>query len=141
MACFTVSLAEGLVAGGVALALHILSKKEIEKRIAAGENQEEITTTTGKWSKRVASLSYITLGGSALLAFEHIWHGEITFTFPFLTAVSEGVEATNIMLNEIATTGVLMAVLCTVFWGVITLFSILREKKAAKEAAKKVINQ
>ncbi len=141
MACFTVSLAEGLVAGGVALALHVLSKKEIEKRIAAGENQEEITTTTGKWSKRIASLSYITLGGSALLAFEHIWHGEITFTFPFLTAVSEGVEATNIMLNEIATTGVLLAVLSTVFWGVITLFSILREKKAAKEASKKVINQ
>ncbi len=132
MACFTVSLAEGLIAGGAAMVLNVLSKKEIERRVAAGEHKEEITTKTGEWSKRIAQLSYLTLGGSALLAFEHIWHGEVTFTFPFLTAVSEGAEATSVMLHEIATTGVLMAVLCTLTWGIITLVSILKKKKASK---------
>ena len=132
MACFTVSLAEGLIAGGTAILLNVLSKKEIQKRIEQGESKEEITTKTGEWSKRFASLSYLTLGGSALLAFEHIWHGEVTFTFPFLTAVSEGAEATSVMLHEIATTGVLMAVLCTLTWGIITIVSILRKRKMQK---------
>ena len=54
-------------------------------------------------------------GGSALLAFEHVWHGEVQPFFPFLTAMSNP-EDTQEMLHEIATVGVSMAVLVTVIW-------------------------
>jgi hypothetical protein len=55
------------------------------------------------------------LGGSVLLAFEHVWHGEIVPWFPFLTAMSDP-EDTAEMLHEMATIGVSMAVLVTVVW-------------------------
>jgi len=55
-------------------------------------------------------------GGSFLLAIEHVYHGEIIFTPPFLTAVKEGPEATSDMLHEMATRGVAMAVLLGVVW-------------------------
>ena len=54
-------------------------------------------------------------GGSALLAFEHIWHGEVTPWFPFLTAAGNPEDAMA-MLHEMATTGVAMAVLVTAVW-------------------------
>ena len=56
-------------------------------------------------------------GGVALLAFEHIWHGEVVAWFPFLTAMSNAEDAAE-MLHEMATVGVGMAVLITVVWGV-----------------------
>ena len=32
-------------------------------------------------------------GGSALLAFEHVWHGEVTPWFPFLTNAANPADA------------------------------------------------
>ena len=57
-------------------------------------------------------------GGSALLAFEHVWHGEVTPWFPFLTAASNPADTAE-MLHEMATVGVTMAILITIVWGVI----------------------
>jgi hypothetical protein len=54
-------------------------------------------------------------GGSALLAFEHVWHGEVTPWFPFLTAAANPADAA-VMLREIATTGVAMAAVVTIVW-------------------------
>lgn len=59
-------------------------------------------------------------GGSALLAFEHVWHGEVTMFFPFLTA-AKNPETLSVMLHEMSTVGVTMAVVVTAFWGVLTL--------------------
>jgi hypothetical protein len=56
-------------------------------------------------------------GGSALLAFEHIWHGEIVPFFPFLTNAVNPADRLE-MLHEIATSGVMMAVLVTAVWAV-----------------------
>ena len=66
-------------------------------------------------------------GGSALLAFEHLWHGEVIPTFPFLTAVRNGETAD--MLAEMGTAGVGMAVLVTLIWGGMVVASSVMEKR------------
>ena len=67
-------------------------------------------------------------GGSALLAFEHVWHGEVVPFFPFLTAVKDG-EASE-MLHEMATAGVCMALLVTAAWGIMVGVVSMFEKKS-----------
>ena len=54
-------------------------------------------------------------GGSVLLLLEHIWHGEVVPWFPFLTAMNDP-EETSQMLHEMFTVGVGMAVLVTAVW-------------------------
>ena len=67
-------------------------------------------------------------GGSALLAFEHVWHGEVVPWFPFLTAASDPAGAAA-MVNEMATTGTAMAVLVTVIWlGMLAVTSAMEKK-------------
>lgn len=74
-------------------------------------------------------------GGSGLLAFEHIWHGEVSPAFPFLTAVSEG--QTSEMLSEMGTAGVAMSVMVTAVWGVMVYVTSRRENRAAAGEAGK----
>ncbi|MEM0027675.1 MAG: hypothetical protein QXD38_07085 [Ignisphaera sp.] len=59
-------------------------------------------------------------GGAALLAFEHLWHGEIVPWPPFLTAMSSPTEWAT-ALHEIATAGVAMSIAVTATWGAIVL--------------------
>ena len=75
-------------------------------------------------------------GGSALLAFEHVWHGEIVPWFPFLTAAGDAEEA-SIMLHEMATVGVSMAILITAVWGVMLLVTKMAENKALRAQSAK----
>ena len=71
-------------------------------------------------------------GGSVLLMFEHIWHGEIVPWFPFLTAEAENPADAAEMLHEMATVGVAMAALVTVVWLGMVGVSALIEKRAKK---------
>jgi hypothetical protein len=78
-------------------------------------------------------------GGTALLAFEHLWHGEITVRFPFLTAAASPAE-TEVMLREMATVGVGMAAAVTIAWmGLVLAASAVqrrpRQVGAARSAA------
>ena len=66
-------------------------------------------------SQKLRWLYTLLWGGVLLLAFEHLWHGEVTPWFPFLTAASDPAE-TAVMLSEMSTAGVTMAVLVTVVW-------------------------
>ena len=72
------------------------------------------------------------IGGSTLLAFEHVWHGEVIPVFPFLTAVKAGETAG--MLKEMGTVGVLMTVVVTGVWGIMVAVSSAMEKKAIVDA-------
>ena len=71
-------------------------------------------------------------GGSALLAFEHIWHGEVVPWFPFLTAMSNPADAAK-MFYEMATAGVSMALLITVVWFVICRVADIIVKRPAPD--------
>ena len=69
----------------------------------------------------------------ALLAFEHLWHGEIVPWAPFLTAMSDK-AATGEILHEMATVGVCMAALTTAVWLGMLAVSAILEKRARAEA-------
>ena len=76
-------------------------------------------------------------GGSALLIFEHVWHGEIVPYFPFLTA-AQNPQDTAAMLHEMSTVGVAMAVLVTLIWGIgVAVYSAAERKQlSVKEISK-----
>jgi hypothetical protein len=67
------------------------------------------------WIRKLEWLNKALWGGGFLLTIEHIWHGEITFWPPFLTAMSNPADFEE-MLHEMATVGVLMALFITAVW-------------------------
>jgi len=78
-------------------------------------------------------LNMLLWGGSAGLALEHVAHGEIVGSFPFLTAVSEG--NTMGMLGEIATTGTAMVAACVATWAVMVWVANRHSADASTKAA------
>ncbi len=109
MACFLVSAAEAAVVTAVAKAEE---KKEVQ---SAGSSRETEGTVSIPLSRKLKWLTYMLWGGVAMLALEHLWHGEIVPWFPFLTAMSDPGNTVE-MLQEMATVGVGMAVLITLVW-------------------------
>ncbi len=116
MACFVVPTAEAIVT--------TVAKKKFDKN---GE-------TKNPFLKKMNWLNNMLWGGSALLAFEHVWHGEITPWFPFLTNAANPAEAAA-MLREMATSGVAMAALVTAVWAGLVVFTNTIEKSASVNAA------
>lgn len=115
MACFIVPAAGAVVCGIVAnrLSRKKSSGKESDRRIP--------------FYRKLSWLTNLLLGGSALLAFEHVWHGEVTPWPPFLTAAGTDAAA---MLHEMATVGVAMLLLVTAVWGIMVAVSARLEKRA-----------
>jgi len=132
MACFLVSAAEAVI---TTVATKIVEKKEKEQKDLKisfdGEKVESVKKIP--FSRKLKWLNRMLWGGSALLMFEHIWHGEVVPFFPFLTAASNPEDAAE-MLHEMATVGVSMAVLVTLVWLGIVGVTALIEKRAEKEA-------
>ncbi|MPN26496.1 hypothetical protein SDC9_173921 [bioreactor metagenome] len=114
MACFLVPTAEAIVATIVTKSVEKKEKASAELTMGA---ESAMIETEGKipFSRKLKWLTNMLWGGSALLAFEHVWHGEVVPWFPFLTAASNPADA-SVMLHEMATVGVSMAVLVTVIW-------------------------
>ncbi|MBO4592494.1 MAG: hypothetical protein J5684_08060 [Eubacterium sp.] len=114
MACFIVSAVEAAV---VTVAEKVEEKKElsIEESKTSDSNVSETKSVKVPLGRKLKWLSNMLWGGSVLLLFEHIWHGEIVAWFPFLTAMSDPADTAE-MLHEMATVGVSMAVLITLVW-------------------------
>ena len=130
MACFTVPAAEAVV---TTIAGKIIKSKEKKEGLSGAVNTKPESEGSEKisWSTKIGWLNKMLWGGSALLAFEHVWHGEVVPFFPFLTAVKDG-EAAE-MLHEMATAGVCMALLVTAAWGMMVGVVSMFEKKSKKE--------
>ena len=115
MACFMVPVAEAIVVSAL--------NKNSPKSAAAQQGESALTSNeAGKipFTRKLKWLSSMLWGGAALLAFEHLWHGEIVPWFPFLTAMSDRADAAE-MFHEMATVGVTMALLVTAVWGVMCI--------------------
>jgi len=126
MACFAVPAAEAII---TTVAEKIIKSKEKKAGLSGAvdtknENNEEVAKIS--FSTKLGWLNKMLWGGSALLAFEHVWHGEVVPFFPFLTAVENG-EVSE-MLHEMATAGVSMALLVTAVWGIMVGVTTLIEK-------------
>lgn len=133
MACFLVPTAEAIV---TTIATKVVESKE-KKAAGDSEKLEELSEKKNRFSRKMKWLNGMLWGGSALLAFEHLWHGEITPFFPFLTAAADPADAAE-MLHEMATSGVAMAVLVTTVWVAMVFVSAAIEKRPEKEPAKEV---
>lgn len=81
---------------------------------------------------KVKWLTNMLWGGSALLAFEHLWHGEITPWFPFLSAMNDPADTAE-MLAEMGSVGVAMAAGITLVWMGMVAASTALEKRAQEE--------
>lgn len=133
MACFVVSAAEAVIVTVAAKAIEKKEKNQASVSLSAETGLPEPSVKI-PFSRKLKWLRNLLWGGVILLAFEHIWHGEVVPWFPFLTAAANPADAAE-MLREMATVGVTMAVLVTVVWlGMLGVAAII-EKRAQKEAS------
>lgn len=107
MACFIVPAAEA--------AAVTVAKKQIARKSRNGATPES-TERSLNLVRKLTWLTNLLWGGALLLAFEHLWHGEVIPYFPFLSALTER-STTQQMLFEMGTVGVGMALLVTAVWG------------------------
>lgn len=134
MACFLVPATEAVVATLVRKAMEAKGVKPEKVKL----NRDGKTETAEKlpFTRKLKWLTNLLWGGSALLAFEHVWHGEVVPWFPFLTAAADPADAAE-MLHEMSTVGVTMAVLITVVWlGMLAMSGALENRALKPQAAK-----
>lgn len=125
MACFLVPVAEALITTAAAKLIKSREKEESVKLSFPDGSAQDATRIP--FSTKLGWLNRLLWGGSALLAFEHFWHGEIIPFFPFLTAVKSG--ETSGMLAEMGSSGVMMAVMVTAVWAGMLAVSSFIEKR------------
>ncbi len=129
MACFLVPGTEAIV---TTIVTAVVKHKENNLKKANVESKDISEKIGTKFSTKLGWLNKMLWGGSALLAFEHIWHGEVIPVFPFLTAVKEG--EVGGMLSEMGTAGVTMAVLVTAVWiGMVIISGAIEKRQAENE--------
>lgn len=134
MACFLVSAAEAAVVKAVEK-----HEEKVEAQTAVSESAVNETEVEPKipMSRKLKWLTRLLIGGAVLLAFEHVWHGEVVPWFPFLTAMSDPADTAE-MLHEMATVGVSMAVLITAVWFVMCKVADALVKKPVVEPEKTI---
>ena len=126
MACFVVPATEAIITTVIQKVMEKKEKETGKKDVRQDENGSKIP-----FSRKLKWLNSLLWGGSALLAFEHVWHGEVVPWFPFLTAASDPADTAE-MLHEMATVGVSMAALVTLVWLGMLGVSAIIEKRAQK---------
>ena len=139
MACFVVPGVEAIVVTAITAAQKKKEKASAEAHVTV-DTAKSIPEEAGSkipLTRKLTWLKAMLWGGVILLAFEHIWHGEVVPYPPFLTAMHSPATA-SAMFREMATTGVIMAVLVTLTWVVICLVAdaVSKRSAATEETAK-----
>lgn len=80
--------------------------------------------------RNVPALEKMLWGGSVMLVVDHLINGELTWRFPFFTALDK-VGGGEVMLREMLTVGIPMSVIVTACWVVYALLKERRHKVAA----------
>jgi len=124
MACFLVPAAEAVI---TTITKRVVAKKEQEALESGISTDEEGKVSL---SRKLSWLNNMLWGGSALLLFEHVWHGEVVPWFPFLTNAADAADRAE-MFSEMATSGVGMAALVSLVWAGMVVFSNRLEKRRA----------
>lgn len=133
MACFVVPVAEAVVVSAVYAVMR--SKEKKYDLSYKHENTKFDTENKKHFSGKLVWLMKLLFGGSFLLAFEHLWHGEVVPWPPFLTAAADPADRAQ-MLHEMSTVGVMMAVSVTLLWAAMVVVSLVREKRNESTLAK-----
>jgi len=130
MACFTVPAAEAVV---VTAAAYAVRKHEEKKEVKVQNDTVPGSDQKIAWSRKLRWLTWLLWGGALLLAYEHVWHGEVVPWFPFLTAMNDPGDTAE-MLHEMATIGVTMACIVTGVWAGICVAADAVMKRSPKAA-------
>ena len=78
--------------------------------------------------RNLPALEKMLWGGSVMLIVDHIINGEVTWRYPFFTALEEA-GGLQVMLHEMLTVGLPMSIVLTAVWAA---YSILKERKEQK---------
>ena len=133
MACFLVPAAEAVA---TTIAAKVIKTKESRGETILDNTSSEMLKKI-PFSQKLGWLYRLLWGGSALLCFEHVWHGEVVPWFPFLTAAADPSEA-GAMLHEMATAGVMMTVLVTAVWlGMLAVSSVIEKRTISEKQLKR----
>ena len=109
MACFVVPLVQAVATS--------IWRKAATKAIA--------DPASGALLRNLPALEKMLWGGSVILIVDHIINGELTWMFPFFTALEqEGGGA--VMLREMLTVGVPMSLVLTAVWAI---WVVVRESR------------
>lgn len=128
MACFTVTTVAAI---GVGIARHVCRHNEKKAELTKVESPKLDDWPT---SKKLGILELGLFGGSFILAGEHLIHGEVSFQFPWLTAVSEGPDAVREMFIEMGTVGVVMLLTVVGAWAIgMTIRHFVLKHRAKKK--------
>ena len=87
-------------------------------------NEKSIESSGSALKRHIPALEKMLWGGSVRLVVDHIINGELTWRFPFFTAL-ENAGGGAVMLREMLTVGVPMSLVITAVWAV---FAILKER-------------
>ena len=99
MACFLVPAAEAVV---TTIAAKVMKSKEVTPETVKVQIDGEGLVEAEKLSlsKKLGWLNKLLWGGSGLLAFEHVWHGEVVTMAVLVTAVWAGMLAVSSVIEK-----------------------------------------
>jgi len=80
--------------------------------------------------RQLPALEKMLWGGTVMLIVDHIINGELTWRFPFFTALGQ-TGGWEVMLREMLTVGVPMSLVLTVVWA---LWAVWKDRRALKAA-------
>ena len=110
MSCFVVPLAQAVVTSAI--------RKSNEKN-----NRSDHSA----FARQLPALEKMLWGGSVMLVVDHIINGELTWRFPFFTALDQA-GGGMVMLREMLTVGVPMSLVLTAAW---LVWALARDRKRA----------
>ena len=87
-------------------------------------NEKSIESSYSTLKRHIPALEKMLWGGSVMLVVDHIINGELTWRFPFFTAL-ENAGGGAVMLREMLTVGVPMSLAITAVWAV---YALLKER-------------
>ena len=109
MSCFIVPLTQALVTTAY--------RKKHEKSINSAESSA--------LKRNIPALEKMLWGGSVMLIVDHVINGEVTWRYPFFTALEQAGGA-SVMLREMLTVGLPMSVVLTLVW---IGYSLIKERR------------
>jgi len=113
MSCFVVPLVQAIATSAF--------RKANAKRITSPD--------ASPFLRHVTDLEKMLWGGSVMLIADHVINGELTWRFPFFTALGE-TGGWSVMLREMLLVGVPMALVLTLVWAA---YVLIKEKRAVTE--------
>ena len=87
-------------------------------------NAKAIESSDHALPRNIPALEKMLWGGTVMLIVDHVINGELTWQYPFFTALETG--GFPVMLREMLTVGVPMSLVLTAIWAV---YAILKERR------------